>query len=343
MITRKAASFTSNISQRGAPKMEHLEQPLGRQPSWDDIRLFLECASRSSFRRAAHDLRLSSSTVTRRMERLETALGSRLFDRIPDGVTLTEAGQTLLGRARTMERAAFDVMRTAADAEAERSSVTVSITEGLGSYWMMRHLVRFQRQHPSMQVNMRCAMESADVLRLEADMAIQFQRPTNPDLMFVRLGKLHVYPFASQDYLDTYGVPRDAEDMVNHRLVNQVAPQLDQEAWARYLGLESIDQLVGIATNASTGILYAVENGAGIGALPTYVGVINRDIVPVDIGIRHQLDTWLTYHPDIKLNRRKAYMIEWIRRIFDPQTHPWFRDEFIHPTELRKVTVADQL
>lgn len=301
----------------------------------------MACAERESFRQAANDLRLNSSTVVRRIERLESALKSRLFDRLPDGVALTNAGKALATHGRRMEQAAFDAIRTGAQFQTERHSVTVSITEGLGSYWMMRHLVRFQRQYPQMLVNMRCAMENADVLRLEADMAVQFERPTNPDLIVVRLCRLHIYPFASQEYLETYGIPSSLEDMTRHRIVNQVAPQIDPKAWARNLSVKSIEPMVGIATNASTAILYAVENGAGIGALPTYVGIFNRDIVPVDVGKHHAFDTWLTYHPDVRKDQHKAYLIDWIRRIFDPHQYPWFGDEFIHPAELRARYGAD--
>ena len=69
--------------------------------------------------------------------------------------------------------------------------------------------------------------------------------------MVVRLGRLHIYPFASKEYLTTYGTPADVADMVHHRLVNQVAPQLDEKAWGRVLGIERLDQIVSISTNAS--------------------------------------------------------------------------------------------
>jgi DNA-binding transcriptional LysR family regulator len=84
-------------------------------------------------------------------------------------------------------------------------------------------------------------MEQADVSRLEADIAIQFDKPDNPDLIVTRLGRLHVYPFASQDYERTYGIPASIADIKHHRIVQQVAPQLDESApmadAARTMGL----------------------------------------------------------------------------------------------------------
>ena len=275
--------------------------------------------------------------MVRRIDRLERTLGLRLFDRAPDGVVLTAEGRSVLSGAKKMETGSFDVLQSRLNAALDRTAVTISITEGLGSYWMMPQVVQFQRQHPGVIIAMRCAMESADVLRLEADMSIQFIKPDNPDLMVVRLGRMHIYPFASRGYLDRYGTPHGAADIKQHRLVNQVAPQLDPDAWARHLGIDSIDEIVGLSTNASTAILYAVENSAGIGALPTYVAVVNRRIIPVDIDVIHQMDIWLTFRRDLRENKRRAFLVDWIRSIFEPRAHPYFRDEFIHPTELRRM------
>ncbi|HWN48358.1 MAG TPA: LysR family transcriptional regulator, partial [Xanthobacteraceae bacterium] len=60
--------------------------------SWDDIRVFIACAQAESFRKAARSLRLSSSTVLRRIDRFEKALGAPIFERLPEGVILTGEG-----------------------------------------------------------------------------------------------------------------------------------------------------------------------------------------------------------------------------------------------------------
>ncbi|WP_051555941.1 LysR family transcriptional regulator [Kordiimonas gwangyangensis] len=53
--------------------------------NWDDLKIFLAVAEAPSMRIAAKGLRISHSTVSRRIEALEGALGARLFDRLPDG------------------------------------------------------------------------------------------------------------------------------------------------------------------------------------------------------------------------------------------------------------------
>jgi hypothetical protein len=72
----------------------------------------------------------------------------------------------------------------------------------------------------------------------------------------------------------------------------------------------------------------------GIGGLATYILAIGTDLIPVDIGVRHHVDIWMTYHPDARSTPRVAMFIDWLRTLFDPRRYPFFGDEFIHPRDL---------
>ena len=319
-----------------AAEIEHL-QPRSKidRLSWDDLRIFLTCGDTVSFREASRVMNVSPSTISRRIERLEQVLGVELFHRLPEGGTLTPSGELLLQSARAMHQSLCDLERNRATLNlTERGEVTIAVTEGLGSYWVMPKLVEFQQQNPKTAINFLCAMESVDVLRLEADIAIQFLKPERLDLISMRLGRLHVYPFAARTYLETYGTPSNYDDIQQHRLVEQVSPQLNSDALARYFRLESPEEVIGVRTNSSTAHLYAIEKGAGIGGLPTFASALGAPVVPVDIGDGYSLDIWLAYHPDTRKSPHKAVAINWIKSIFDSTIYPWFRDEFIHPSAL---------
>jgi DNA-binding transcriptional LysR family regulator len=212
--------------------------------------------------------------------------------------------------------------------------VRCSVTEGLGTMWILPHLVQFGRTHPSTIVDLRCSMEVADVLRMEADVAIQLEKPDRPDVKAVRLGRMHIYLFASKSYIETYGLPTNLDEMKNHRLVHQKAPQVDEKVPPRTLNMPSIEGIVALRTNASTAHAYAVEFGIGIGGLPTYIMAAGSELVPVDIGVQHHVDIWMTYHPDARSIPRVAAFIDWLRTLFDPKRYPFFGDEFIHPRDL---------
>ena len=83
--------------------------------------------------------------------------------------------------AKQMEVASFGLIRARDRViPALEGEVKLGVTEGLGTFWLAPRLVEFQRAHPTLLVDLSCAMRSADVLRLEADAAVQLTKPTNP-------------------------------------------------------------------------------------------------------------------------------------------------------------------
>ena len=303
--------------------------------AWDDLKWFLACAKYKSFRHAAEKLKVTSTTVMRRIDRLEERIGCKLFLRDPSGLTLSDDGAAMIGDVGEMERHAFNAIRRAAKSSNDPAgTVRVAVTEGPGNFWILPRLIDFQKTYRKVTVDLRCAMEQVDVARLEADIAIQFKPPTNPDLIVTKLGRLHIYGFVSEEYRRLYGVPKSLADLQNHRIVKQHAPQLDESAYAQVLGLPSLEGICGIKTNSSISVLHAVERGAGLGFLPTASIALGAALVAVDLGVNHHTDLWLTYHKEFRTSDRHKIVIGWLRRIFDPKTYPCFRDEFIHPNDL---------
>src|SRR5258708_9328423 len=113
----------------------------------------------------------------------------------------------MIGDVMEMERHAFNVFRRAAQSDDTAGTVRVAVTEGPGNFWILPRLIDFQKTYRKITVDLRCAMEQADVARLEAAIAIQLERPTNPDLVVVRLGRLHIYAVVSETYRKLHGVP----------------------------------------------------------------------------------------------------------------------------------------
>src|SRR5262249_19644716 len=158
-----------------------IDRPIGPalfdRISWDDLKLFMSVSHTLSFRKAATSTRISSSTIVRRIERLEADLGLRLFDRLPDGVALTAQGQAGFSFVRDMERAS-NSLRAFLDQDLNsRGVVRCAITEGLGTFWILPHLADFSRANPYTIVDLVCSMQWTDVLRMKADLAIQLVRP----------------------------------------------------------------------------------------------------------------------------------------------------------------------
>jgi len=216
------------------------------QLAWDDLKFFLVCAESGSFRKAGKLLRVDSATIVRKIGRLEAVVGMRLFNRSTDGVTLTDDACAVLEQVRAMERAVTGIERQSkVSGIGVRGHVRVAITEGLGVYWVLPRLIDFQRANRRLTFELQATMEITDVGRLEADMSIQFLRPERPDLVSVRIGYLHIYPFVSVGYRDLYGIPASLEDAKRHRFIQQVTPLLQEGIYERALGVDSLEGIVG--------------------------------------------------------------------------------------------------
>ena len=313
--------------------------------NWDLVRIFLAVARTGSFRAAAAQLGMSANFLSKRISVLENAYKTPLMTRHVDGIRLTPEGEAVLDAAKRMEEASFSLDRALSrTTPALTGEVRLAVTEGLGTFWLAPRLVEFQRVYSGLLVDLKCEMRSADVLRLEADVAVQLEEPGNPNLKRVKIGRMHIMPFVSPSYVEIYGMPRDLDDLQqNHRMVIQEAEQTrGKEMYDKHAVREQLG-FVAMRNNVSSAHVWAVSKGAGIGWLPTYIPAIAGPLIPLDIGVKFPLDIWLTYHPDAKRIPRVKQLIDWTIQSFDGRKYPWFRDEFVHPDDLQKSYKGEPL
>jgi DNA-binding transcriptional LysR family regulator len=331
--------------ERGVPQEERQKLALGSLTDWDAARIFLEVVRCGSFRSAAERLDLSINVVRRRIDDFERQIGATLFTRDFHGTRLTDEGSLVVSAVERMEAASFDLLRAGNSvANTLSGEVRVAVTEGLGTFWLAPRLVEFQQAYPNILVDLHCAMRSADVSRHEADIAIHLSRPAALDVKLVRLGRMHLMYFASEQYLETHGTPKTPAELVKHRLVMQVADQTAaKEAFeSLFPGYAQRDLLV-MRTNVSSANYWAVANGAGIGVFPTYAYALGGKIIPLEVELDLPFDIWLSYHPGNGRIPRVRHMIDWLIEAFNPAKFPWFKDEFIHPREFKPVYKSESL
>jgi DNA-binding transcriptional LysR family regulator len=302
---------------------------------WEGARVFLEIGRTGSFRTAALALHQSINVIRRRFERLEKSVGAVLLTRHHDGVRLTPEGERVLATARHMESLTFELMRGDESIGASAGAVKLAATEGLGTFWIAPHLRDYHQKHPRTMAHLLCSMSPADVLRLEADIAVQLTRPEAKDLKIVKLGRMHVMPFVAKAYAERHGIPQSLGELGKHTLVYQVSDQVapPQNLLEVVRGAEARGMVV-MRTNISSAQALAILSGAGIGLMPIYVALMNPSLIPVDIEFfRLSQDIWLVYHPDAGRQARVKSMIEWLVEMFAPRRFPWFGDRFLHPKD----------
>ena len=120
------------------------------------LQVFLAVADTGSFSRAAERVFLTQPAISKRIAALEADLGTRLFDRIGRGIHLTEAGQALLIRARTVLRELDDVRRSITNLSGTvAGELSMATSHHIGLHRLPPALKRFHDTYPGVRLDLR--------------------------------------------------------------------------------------------------------------------------------------------------------------------------------------------
>lgn len=247
---------------------------------WDQLRFFLELARAGRLVIAARRMGVDHTTVSRKVQALEKALGIPLFLREPDGYKLTEAGRSLLVQAEAMESAFVGISQSLADSQPLSGQVRVGTTEGYGSMILAAQLSRLSHRHPDLKIDLLALPRALQLSRNEADIVITLERPERGPFIITRLTDYVLRLYASHTYLAQHTPIRSRQQLKGHSFVSYV----DDLLYSKELLL--LDEVVKPArTNLrSTSILaqqQAVAAGAGLAILPAFAADQNSALVPV--------------------------------------------------------------
>jgi DNA-binding transcriptional LysR family regulator len=169
---------------------------------WEAVELFLAAAEHKSLAKAAKVLRVTQPTVSRRLAELEATVGESLFVRSVEGVTLTSAGERLLGPARTMSEGHGELERLASGSRAEPTGmVHVTAPPGIAYELLAPFAAKLRTTLPGVRLSVEASIRQVDLVRREADLALRASKPTTRDLVTLASVEEPVAAFASRAYL----------------------------------------------------------------------------------------------------------------------------------------------
>ncbi|BDG05106.1 LysR family transcriptional regulator [Anaeromyxobacter oryzae] len=232
---------------------------------WDDAKVLLALLQTRSLSRAGARLRVNASTVSRRLDALEAAVGVHLFDRTPDGLLPTAVAEALGPHAEAMERAASGLALAAQGREQlAEGEVRLTVPPGVAQFLVAPALPRLFRRHPRLRVVLDATVAYADLTRREADLAVRTTRPTSGDLLVKKLGEVMG---------GVYGAPRYAAELGTLR-------RLDQARWITWgddLAHLAPARLVAERVPAAQIVVRTSHMGAQFAAAAAGVGVLLSD------------------------------------------------------------------
>ncbi|KVO32348.1 LysR family transcriptional regulator [Burkholderia ubonensis] len=274
--------------------------------SWDDIRYFLAVMRGGSLSAAARALRVQHSTVARRIDALEHALGIRLFDRLPRGWPPTDEGLHLAAYAARLEADAHAFARAAQGAADLDGIVRVSASPVFASHFLAPRLARAQRAWPRLRIDLIGEMHAANLYAREADLAVRLSRPQEPGLAARRLGTMRFALCATPDWA---AAPHDKWQFLGY---DDALAQTPQQQWLERF---AAGRRFAFVSNDLATLHRACLAGAGIALLPRFLtdGSLESTASPPPASLVEltsaprcdiEREIWLVVHPDVRRSPR---------------------------------------
>lgn len=284
---------------------------------WDDLRVFLYTARTGSLTQAARRLRIDHSTVSRRIAQLEASLGVAVLERQRSGLKLNEVGGRLLRYAETMESALVSFQEElGADETMVSGHVRLATMEGIASLYIAERCGLLRQIAPGITLELVTSPQTIHVNRREADLFVSFFKPLGQGLVSEMIGGFRLYLYASQEYLDRYGMPSDPSDLQNHQFVSYIEDLIlvDAVRWLRDV-IEAPS--VALYSNSMIAQMNAAAGGQGIVLLPTF-SVAGRPelitILPNEVSTTRQI--WLNVHNDLQFSPRIRSVSLFLKNLF---------------------------
>lgn len=244
----------------------------------NDFFYFVQIVDRGGFTAAGRSLQVPKSTLSHRMQQLESDLGVRLLNRTSRRFGMTDAGEDFYRHAVTMLREAETAENTVRNRLSEPTG-TVRCTAGVATMqFALSDLVAdFLCQHPKVNVVAHAADRSVDIVGENFDIAIRAHTDPLPDSNLVQktLAPVPWFLFAGTGYIEANGAPESPEDLPKHpslfMMRTGVAP-----TWRLRQSDQAGDEIVvplnpRLQSDDMLGLQHAAIKGLGVVALPSYV------------------------------------------------------------------------
>lgn len=265
--------------------------------AWDDLRFVLAVAEGGSLSQAARHLKVSHPTVYRRIDALEKQLGTRLFERRPDGYVVTAAGEEARALAERLREDVSALENRLAGHDIRPSGVVrVTTTDTIADHLIPPVLATLRREHPGILVEVIVTKEALSLTRREADIAIRPTSTPPESLVGRKIGPLNwmisgaaarfpdglpLQDFAAQDWIGF-------DDSLSHLPA------------ARWLAAKVPATRIIYRSNEISAVWGAARAGLGLALLPTYMPPGRGTLLHGPAIPELESGLWLLTHRDLR-------------------------------------------
>ncbi len=234
---------------------------MARLPSLNALKTFEAIARLGGMKKAAWELSVTESAVSRQIRLLEEELGVSLFRRVHRGLVLTPKGHEL---AKTL-RDAFGMVEAGVKRVTKAPErLTVRTPPTFGIRWLMPRLPRFEERHPDWKVEINITWHEIRPDTLKHDVGIRYDPGTWPEKCITPLMVERLTPVCSPKLLEIWPLSRSAQDLGKVPLLHCSWPGTDWIRWVKGWGGDPFDVDRGENFDLLDLALRAAEAGRGV-------------------------------------------------------------------------------
>ena len=278
--------------------------------NWDDFRYFLSVVETGSFSGAAKQLGVNHSTVSRRIQTLESSHGVRLLERTQSGYQMTDAGASIYDIALELNNHTLKASRILQGQDARlEGEINLTMPHDIFNHILAKPLQLFNQQHPGIRLNLLVSKGLRNMANREADLAVRITANPPEYLIGTRVATLRHALYKSRELCLGDSTP-----------IVVWEKQKDIPHWA----IELVDNpQIALRVDDLTSMHQAVKAGFGVARMPCFLPDAIMDssvermpinVPPSDWGI------WLLSHEDLRTSARVNACRNFIKQYLATQT-----------------------
>jgi DNA-binding transcriptional LysR family regulator len=281
---------------------------------WNDLRYVLMLSRASTLAAAARRLNVNQTTVARRLDAVQRALGARLFERVDGAFHPTKAGEAAIAHAARVEQDVADLERGVRNVDHEvAGSVRLTAVPVLINRLVVPALPELQARHSGLQLDLVADSRNASLTRREADVALRLARPeAGRSVLARRLGQL--------DYA-VYGARDGSPSQLPWITYEEGSAHLPQARWIEMASRG--EAMAPLSVNDAEALFQAVSAGLGKSLLPCFVADGATGLRRLS-GAKPVLsrEVWLLTHAELRRQARIVAVVDWLGDLVKRRLRP---------------------
>ncbi len=234
-----------------------------RLPPLNSLKAFEAAARHESFLEAATEQSVTPGSVSRHVRQLESFLGTELFVRRSNGVTLTSAGKEYAGKVSGILRdlrAATDPLRN----PSRDRPIVISTLPIFSERWLYRRIPSFRKTFGRAELRVEFHYGEHDAEREDVDAWILYSKGHYPGYSVTRLFGEEVFPVCSPQFRETLSARPGADEVIGQPLLHDIYWDTDWPDWARAVGATAGKLAANMRFALYTGVIQAAVDGMGM-------------------------------------------------------------------------------